>query len=86
MRKNSIKISFNSLTYQTWLKLFLGLDEKLDPKRECFGNATLSTIKAYGLDEKNQYNSTSVIGCENLKKLKNAGLMILEKHGYTFEN
>ena len=63
-----------SVKFTKWCELFL------DPKSETCGNATKSALKVY--NAKN-YNTASVIGCMNLRKLKVTGLEFLESEGFT---
>lgn len=73
-----------TLKYNLWVKYFLGLEGDPKVRKETFGNATQSVIKAYKLDPIKQYGSAGTIGWENLKKLENTASIILEKQGLTF--
>lgn len=61
-----------SLKFQKWCKLFT------DETSETYGNATKSALKAY---KTKSYSTAGTIGHENLKKLKNLGLMFTESNG-----
>ena len=68
-----------TLKYNAWVRLYL------DPDSDSFGNATQSVISAYKLDKDTQYDSASVMGCENLVKLKKRSALILDGMGFGFK-
>lgn len=72
---NPVKSS-GTTKFNLWLSYFSDRSNK-----ECFGNATKSTLKAYNTTS---YASAGVIGHENLKKLKIMRLAWLDMEGYGF--
>ncbi|MGB9680922.1 MAG: hypothetical protein ACPLYC_01830 [Minisyncoccia bacterium] len=69
----------NTPKFREWVRLFFDRGNK-----ETFLNATKSAIYAYNLDPVKQYASAGQIGYENLKKLENPAVKILESMGITF--
>lgn len=63
-----------TVKFNLWVKCFYDKDNK-----ETYGNATRSALMVYNTTN---YNSASVIGSENLRKLKIANLVIAEQEGY----
>jgi hypothetical protein len=54
-------------------------------KKSTYGVLTWATVKAYDLDPIKQYGSASVIGSENLKKLRRPGSMFADELDLSYE-
>lgn len=63
-----------TLKFQKWCEHFFDRNDK-----ETYGNATKSALRVYNTES---YNTASVIGHENLRKLKNLRLQIADAEGF----